>query len=81
MRFTVIHMNRLTTLSRAPIINASHQGNRHASTRPQPTPMGVRANNMGFAILIQGCRPLSNAGEAPASVSVLREGMLRPYRM
>jgi hypothetical protein len=49
--------------------------------RPQPTPMGVITNKIGLAILIQGYRPLSNAGEAPASVSDWRRVIARLYRM
>lgn len=50
MRFTTLHTNNPTTVNNTPIITASHQWKRHASTSPHPTPIGVIVNNNGFAI-------------------------------
>jgi hypothetical protein len=50
---TVIHVNRLSPLSSRSMRNASAGENLHASTRPQPTPIGVMTSSMGLAMRME----------------------------
>ena len=65
---------------------ASHQWKRQASTRPQPTPMGVMTSSMGLAISFRlpAIKRRRSAGVVNGSRGVLAHRMygsgLRPWR-